>query len=130
MSRFAEEDMAAPPVPSLAQASPTTTSKWAELDDISTSESESETEGEADEKSSQARSPEGSPEPAPEVKCMWEDCGETFTDLQPFIAHLHSCTLPTTTHWQSILVFTNHAMLVNGPGVHAKARAKHPALLF
>ncbi|KAL4400861.1 hypothetical protein ACI68E_002183 [Malassezia pachydermatis] len=82
--------MAAPPVPSLAQASPTTTSKWAELDDISTSESESETEGEADEKSSQARSPEGSPEPAPEVKCMWEDCGETFTDLQPFIAHLHS----------------------------------------
>ena len=21
---------------------------------------------------------------------MWEDCGEVFTDLQPFIAHLHS----------------------------------------
>ena len=66
-------------------------SKQIPLDDISTSESEPEIEDEADEKPS-ARSPAGSPEPAPEVRCMWEDCGETFNDLQPFIAHLHSCT--------------------------------------
>lgn len=64
-------------------------SKQIPLDDISTSESEPEIEDEADEKPS-ARSPAGSPEPAPEVRCMWEDCGETFNDLQPFIAHLHS----------------------------------------
>jgi hypothetical protein len=25
----------------------------------------------------------------PEVKCMWEDCGQVFTSLAPFIAHLH-----------------------------------------
>lgn len=66
-------------------------SKQIPLDDISTSESEPEIEDEADEKPS-PRSPAGSPEPAPEVRCMWEDCGETFNDLQPFIAHLHSCT--------------------------------------
>lgn len=25
----------------------------------------------------------------PEVKCMWEDCGQIFTSLAPFISHLH-----------------------------------------
>jgi hypothetical protein len=25
----------------------------------------------------------------PEVKCMWEDCGQVFTSLAPFINHLH-----------------------------------------
>ena len=59
------------------------------LDEISTSESETEMDEEhADEAS--ARPSTDPPEPAPEVRCMWEDCGEVFTDLQPFIAHLHS----------------------------------------
>ena len=59
------------------------------LDEISTSESETEMDEErADEAS--ARPSADPPEPAPEVRCMWEDCGEVFTDLQPFIAHLHS----------------------------------------
>lgn len=26
-----------------------------------------------------------------QVRCMWEDCGESFSDLHPFIDHLHSC---------------------------------------
>ena len=61
------------------------------LDEISTTESETEMDEEhADEAS--ARPSTDPPEPAPEVRCMWEDCGETFNDLQPFIAHLHSCT--------------------------------------
>ncbi|WFD26790.1 hypothetical protein MNAN1_001777 [Malassezia nana] len=81
-----EEDRAAsvaafPPPPT-----PTKPFDW---DTISTSESESEMEDEHDEKGASGEPP-GSPEPAPEVRCLWEDCGETFTDLQPFIAHLHS----------------------------------------
>lgn len=69
-----------------------------DLDAISTSDSAPEDEApdvEDDASVSKLASspPPGSPEPAPEVRCMWEDCGEMFTNLQPFIEHLHNCTL-------------------------------------
>ncbi|WFD19505.1 hypothetical protein MCAP1_001737 [Malassezia caprae] len=73
-----------------AFSAPPTPTKAFDWDDISTSESETEMEDEHDDKGASAAEPAGSPEPAPEVRCLWEDCGETFTDLQPFIAHLHS----------------------------------------
>ncbi|WFD30322.1 hypothetical protein MSPP1_001340 [Malassezia sp. CBS 17886] len=69
-----------------------------DLDEISTSESEGDTLDDDDAgdddlgakaASSPAPAPE-SPKSAPEVRCMWEDCAETFTSLHPFIEHLHS----------------------------------------
>lgn len=68
-----------------------------DIDEVSTSDSGSEDgalDADDDAASKLASSPPpptGTPEPAPEVKCLWEDCGQTFTDLQPFIEHLHSC---------------------------------------
>lgn len=109
-----------------AYPAPPTPTKAFDWDAISTSASETEMEDEHDDKGASAAEPAGSPEPAPEVRCLWEDCGETFTDLQPFIAHLHSCTCRLLT--QSILASTNRAMRVNGLAALAKARAKRRAL--
>ena len=95
------------------------------LDEISTSESETEMDEEhADEAS--ARPSADPPEPAPEVRCMWEDCGETFTSLHPFIEHLHNCKQhePLT---QFISAFTSRATRANGSAVHAKAKARRLA---
>lgn len=68
-----------------------------ELDEMSTSDSGSEEEVVDGEEEAAATpkllsSPPASPGAAPEVRCLWEDCGQTFTNLQPFIEHLHSCT--------------------------------------
>lgn len=42
-------------------------------------------DGDEDEETGDATLADGSPE----VKCMWEDCGQVFTSLAPFINHLH-----------------------------------------
>lgn len=44
-----------------------------------------EADGEEDEDATTA----GNTGASPEVKCMWEDCGQVFTSLAPFINHLH-----------------------------------------
>ncbi|WFC97812.1 hypothetical protein MYAM1_000532 [Malassezia yamatoensis] len=71
------------------------TPRTPDLGDVSTSESENEDELTYIEEDVSigkiASSPvPGSPEPAPEVRCMWEDCGQAFTNLHPFIEHLHN----------------------------------------
>ena len=85
MSRVDEELPAPLSSPTAAAAS-----MRPESDDMTTSESEFEDDDTADTKPMVEAAP-SSPEPAPEVRCMWEDCGETFNNLQPFIEHLHSC---------------------------------------
>lgn len=104
-----------------------------DLDEISTSDSggeEDAQEGEDDMSVSKLASspPPGSPEPAPEVRCMWEDCGETFTSLHPFIEHLHNCT------WEALMQFisvsTSRGTPASGTDVRAKARARRRALRF
>lgn len=45
-----------------------------------------EADGDEDEEASTAASNTGI---SPEVRCMWEDCGQVFTSLAPFINHLH-----------------------------------------
>lgn len=102
-----------------------------DLDEISTSDSAPEDDAsEVDEDMSISKlassPPPGSPEPAPEVRCMWEDCGETFTSLHPFIEHLHNCKQhePLT---QFISAFTSRATRANGSAVHAKAKARRLA---
>ena len=78
------------------------------LDDVSTSESEDGGPEDAGAPGSDAGDEEagaapsspsaagqgaragGSPSRSAQVQCMWEDCGEQFSDLQPFIEHLHS----------------------------------------
>lgn len=99
-----------------------------DLDEISTSDSAPEDDAsEVDDDMSVSKlassPPPGSPEPAPEVRCMWEDCGETFTSLHPFIEHLHNCTLHTLLT-QFISASTSRATHVNGSAARAKARAK------
>ncbi|WFD05748.1 hypothetical protein MVES1_001081 [Malassezia vespertilionis] len=64
-----------------------------DLDSIPTSESDFDDEvpdGEDDASTKPTSSPSPATEPAPEVRCLWEDCGQIFNDLQPFIEHLHS----------------------------------------
>ncbi|WFD36363.1 hypothetical protein MCUN1_003242 [Malassezia cuniculi] len=65
-----------------------------DIDDISTSESEDGGDAgdvnDEDESNADASGAGGSPPPPAHVQCMWEDCGEMFSDLQPFIEHLHS----------------------------------------
>lgn len=78
------------PIDEDADASMAMRAKHTIVDDVSTSESETEAEEDGHDDALYVRSPFDPPEPVPEVRCMWEDCGETFTDLQPFIAHLHS----------------------------------------
>lgn len=64
--------------------------------ELSTSEGEgsSDEEGKADRSNLSLadeldEDEDAEPTESPEVKCMWEDCGQVFTTLAPFIHHLH-----------------------------------------
>jgi len=54
----------------------------------------------------------------PEVKCMWEDCGQIFTSLPPFINHLHDGEIEKVIHiYVPFLTYT----IADHVGIH-KAR--------
>lgn len=70
------------------------------LSEISTSASEGGDAGASNQQRLRSASPEGDeladesvretqPNNDAEVTCQWNDCGETFNSLQPFIDHLH-----------------------------------------
>lgn len=63
-----------------------------DIEDIPTSESEDGGDvGEENEEEDAAdASGAASPPPPAHVQCLWEDCGQMFSDLRPFIEHLHS----------------------------------------
>ena len=91
--------------PATPRKAPTVLSdKPVDIDDISTSESEddgNDVEAGGDDESAADISISGAggaqPPPA-HVQCLWEDCGQMFSDLQPFIEHLHSCASLLTVH--------------------------------
>lgn len=80
--------------------------------------------------------------PSPEVRCMWEDCGQVFTTLAPFITHLHDGKYLTLAlqfvmlltvsifTFQITLGYTKQDMHASGLDVREKARCKRVALPY